>query len=75
MGSLRVRANALDLAIYKRVRRVARTPETVRWVRSYSRLGEHGAVWLATGAAGVALDAGHRRALGDGRPPASAAPT
>jgi len=61
VGSLRVRANALDLAIYKRVRRVARTPETDRWVRSYSRLGEHGAVWLATGAAGVALDAGHRR--------------
>ena len=61
MGSLRVRANALDLAIYKGVRRVARTPETVRWVRSYSRLGEHGAVWLATGAAGIALDAGHRR--------------
>src|SRR5918992_91005 len=55
------RANALDLAIYKRVRRVARTPETVRWVRSYSRLGEHGAVWLATGAAGVLLDAGQRR--------------
>jgi membrane-associated phospholipid phosphatase len=59
-GSLRVRANALDLAIYKRVRRVARTPETVRWVRSYSRLGEHGAVWIATGAAGTLLDAGNR---------------
>ena len=43
------------------MRRVARTPETVRWVRSYSRLGEHGAVWLATGAAGVLLDTGHRR--------------
>jgi membrane-associated phospholipid phosphatase len=58
--SLRVRANALDLAIYKRVRRIARTPDTVRWVRSYSRLGEHGGVWLATGALGVALDAGQR---------------
>ena len=61
MGSLRVRANALDLAIYKRVRRFARTPAKVGWVRSYSRLGEHGAVWLATGAAGIALDARHRR--------------
>jgi membrane-associated phospholipid phosphatase len=59
--SLRVRANALDLALYKRVRNVARTPDTVRWVRSYSRLGEHGAVWLATGSVGVVLDAGHRR--------------
>ena len=60
MPSLRVRANALDLAIYRRVRRVARTPDSVRWVRAYSTLGEHGAVWLATGAVGIALDAGHR---------------
>jgi membrane-associated phospholipid phosphatase len=58
---LRVRANALDLAIYRRVRRVARTPDTVRWVRAYSTLGEHGAVWLATGAAGAAIDHRHRR--------------
>jgi membrane-associated phospholipid phosphatase len=58
--SLRVRANALDLAIYRRVRSVARTPDTVRCVRSYSHLGEHGAVWLATGAAGIALDGAHR---------------
>jgi membrane-associated phospholipid phosphatase len=61
LPSLRVRANALDLAIYKRVRNIARTPDAVRWVRSYSRLGEHGGVWLATGAVGVALDAGRRR--------------
>ena len=61
MASLRVRANAIDLALYRSVRNVARTPNTVRWVRSYSRLGEHGAVWLATGAVGVAVDAGHRR--------------
>ena len=60
MASLRVRANALDLALYRRIRGVARTPATVRWVRSYSRLGEHGAVWLAIGAAGIALDARRR---------------
>ena len=59
-SSLRVRANAFDLALYRRVRSVARTPDTVRWVRSYSRLGEHGAVWLATGVAGIAFDGGHR---------------
>jgi undecaprenyl-diphosphatase len=57
---LRVRVNALDLALYRHVRRVARTPDTIRWVRRYSRLGEHGAVWLVAGAAGVALD-GRRR--------------
>jgi len=60
VSTLRVRVNALDLALYRRVRSVARTPDTVRVVRSYSRLGEHGAVWLATGAAGALLD-GRRR--------------
>jgi undecaprenyl-diphosphatase len=57
---LRVRFNALDLALYRRVRAVARTPETVGRVRSFSRLGEHGAVWLAGGSAGIVLD-GRRR--------------
>ena len=61
MNRLRVRANALDLALYRRVRGIARTPRSVSWVRSYSRLGEHGGVWLAVGAAGVALDGRRRR--------------
>jgi decaprenylphosphoryl-5-phosphoribose phosphatase len=60
LRSLRVAANALDLALYRRVRALAHTPETVRWVRRYSRLGEHGAVWLALGLAGAAVD-GERR--------------
>ena len=60
MAGLRVRVNALDLALYRRVRNVARTPDSVRLVRSYSRLGEHGAVWLATGMTGMVLD-GRRR--------------
>jgi membrane-associated phospholipid phosphatase len=33
----------------------------VRWVRRYSHLGEHGAVWLALGAAGALVDGGRRR--------------
>jgi membrane-associated phospholipid phosphatase len=57
---LRVRANALDLALYRRSRTLARTPDSVRWVRRYSRLGEHGAVWLAVGLAGAAVDAARR---------------
>ena len=61
MNRLRVRANALDLALYRRVRGIARTPQSVSWVRSYSRLGEHGGVWLVVGAAGVALDGRRRR--------------
>ena len=39
---------------------MARTPETVRWVRRYSQLGEHGMVWFGLGAAGALLD-GERR--------------
>jgi decaprenylphosphoryl-5-phosphoribose phosphatase len=42
------------------VRGFARTPEHVRDVRRFSRLGEHGAVWLALGAAGVAVDGVNR---------------
>ena len=60
MSSLRVAFNAVDLALYKRVRSLAHKPETVRWVRRYSRLGEHGAVWLVVGAAGMGVD-GDRR--------------
>jgi membrane-associated phospholipid phosphatase len=33
----------------------------VLWVRRYSHLGEHGAVWLALGAAGALVDRRRRR--------------
>jgi undecaprenyl-diphosphatase len=33
----------------------------VRWVRRYSRLGEHAAVWLLGGTAAAALDGARRR--------------
>jgi decaprenylphosphoryl-5-phosphoribose phosphatase len=58
---LRVAFNAVDLALYKRVRSLAHTPATVRWVRRYSRLGEHGAVWLVVGVAGAGVDRERRR--------------
>ena len=45
-----------------RVRSLARTPGTVRWVRRYSTLGEHAGVWLLGGLAGAAVDAPRRRA-------------
>jgi undecaprenyl-diphosphatase len=57
---LRVRANALDLALYRRVRRVARTPQTVEWVRRFSTLGEHGAVWFLLGGTATLADGGRR---------------
>src|SRR4051812_12682223 len=57
----RVQFNAVDLALYRRVRLLAHSPDTVTWVRRYSHLGEHGAVWLATGAAAALVDRRRRR--------------
>ena len=57
----RARFNAADLALYRRVRSLARTPDTVSWVRRYSHLGEHGGVWLLGGAAAAAVDRRRRR--------------
>jgi membrane-associated phospholipid phosphatase len=42
------------------VRGFARTSEHVRDVRRFSRLGEHGALWLALGAAGTMVDGANR---------------
>jgi membrane-associated phospholipid phosphatase len=58
---LRVAFNALDLALYVRMRSLAHTPQTVRWVRRYSQLGEHAAVWLGLGVAGGLVDGRRRR--------------
>lgn len=55
-SSPRVAFNAADLALYRGIRTLARTPDTVRWVRRYSHLGEHGAIWLAGGATAALLD-------------------
>jgi len=37
------------------VRSTARSPEAVRWVRRYSTLGEHAALWHALSLAGLAV--------------------
>ncbi len=57
----RVRFNALDLALYRRARSLAHTPDTVAWVRRYSHLGEHAGIWLAGGATASLLDRRRRR--------------
>lgn len=51
---------ALDLAGLRAARTVAHTPAAERAVRAYSALGQHGALWLALGASGAALDAERR---------------
>ena len=57
---MRVAFNAADLAVYRRIRLMAHRQDRVRWVRRYSRLGEHGMVWLALGCLGSAADAERR---------------
>jgi len=50
------RLAALDVAGLRLARTVAHTPAVERAVGAYSSLGEHGALWLGLGAAGMALD-------------------
>jgi membrane-associated phospholipid phosphatase len=57
----RVRFNAVDLALYRRARSMAHGPDVVGMVRHYSRLGEHGAVWLGVGLTGALVDSPRRR--------------
>jgi PAP2 superfamily len=56
LHELRRSLNAADLDLYRRVRSLARSQARTRWVRRWSRLGEHGALWLALGGAGALLD-------------------
>jgi membrane-associated phospholipid phosphatase len=51
---------ALDLAGLRAARTLGHTPAVERAVRAYSTLGQHGACWLALGAAGAALDPARR---------------
>jgi membrane-associated phospholipid phosphatase len=60
LHELRRGANAADLAVYRSIRSLARTPGRTRWIRRYSTLGEHGLLWLALGAGGALVDGGRR---------------
>jgi undecaprenyl-diphosphatase len=53
-------ANAVDLALYRKFRSLARSPERTKYVKAYSSLGEHGMLWYGIGAIGFALDGGRR---------------
>lgn len=54
--TLKAWLTAVDLAAYRQVRSLARTPDTVTWVRRWSSTGEYGALWLGIGAAGILAD-------------------
>jgi undecaprenyl-diphosphatase len=49
-----------DLAGYRWARTAGHGPSAERAVRTFSKAGEHAAVWVALGAAGMALDAPRR---------------
>ncbi|HYM55788.1 MAG TPA: phosphatase PAP2 family protein [Solirubrobacteraceae bacterium] len=59
---------SLDERLLRLARTCGHSPSAERAVARFSRLGEHGGVWFAIGAAGWALDrphaAGWRRAVG-----------
>jgi decaprenylphosphoryl-5-phosphoribose phosphatase len=50
-----------DRSAYRAFRTTGHTPRAEQAVRSFSRLGEHAAVWLAIGAAGAAIDKPNRQ--------------
>src|SRR5690242_8529644 len=56
LGGVAAWLNAADLAAYRAIRSLARDERPVPYVRRFSGLGEHGAVWLALGAAGALAD-------------------
>lgn len=59
-SALATRFAALDLAGLRIARTLGHTPRAERAVRAYSTLGQHGALWLALGGAGAALDPARR---------------
>lgn len=51
---------ALDLSLYRAARTLGHPAAIERAVRRFSLLGEHAAIWLALGTAGMVLDPGRR---------------
>jgi undecaprenyl-diphosphatase len=54
--TLKAWANGVDLALYKKIRALAVDEKRTGYIKTYSSLGEHGAVWLGLGTAGAVLD-------------------
>ncbi|MET0603868.1 MAG: phosphatase PAP2 family protein [Baekduia sp.] len=54
-------AAGLDTALYRAARTYGHTPATERAVARFSHLGEHAALWLAIGTAGVIFDRPRRQ--------------
>jgi len=54
---------AVDIALLRLMRTRGHAPPFERAVASFSKLGEHGALWLALGLGGAALDRERRPAF------------
>ena len=52
--------SSLDVELLRLLRTKGHTPEVEKAVRAFSRLGEHGGLWLAIGVSRWALDGGRR---------------
>jgi membrane-associated phospholipid phosphatase len=50
----------VDLAVLRWLRTAGHSPEAEHAVAAFSKLGEHGAIWLAIGAAGALVDSRRR---------------
>ena len=59
-GPVARRLAAADLAIYRVLRRDLHSARLTPAIRAFSATGEHAALWLAFGAAGMALDPARR---------------
>jgi decaprenylphosphoryl-5-phosphoribose phosphatase len=59
-GPVGVAVARADLVVYRWARTHGHAPAVERTVRAFSHTGEHAALWLAAGAAGMALDAPRR---------------
>jgi undecaprenyl-diphosphatase len=56
LGGVAAWLNAADLSAYRAIRSLARWEAPVPYVRRFSKLGEHGAVWLVVGAVASVTD-------------------
>lgn len=60
-GPIARRAAAVDLRLYRVLRRDLHRPALTPAITAFSACGQHAAVWLALGAGGAVLDPVHRR--------------
>ena len=59
--SLKAWAKAVDLSVYRSIRKLGHDPQRVALAKRYSALGEHGLAWYALGVTGALVDPANER--------------